>query len=81
MLDHLHPHRREIEHLPAFHSDLHRITEIPAAAGTAGGFVTDDSVRGRHLLETRTGMPRLPTRLPHSGLPQRFRRRLPEPVR
>lgn len=77
MLDHLHHHRRDIEHLPAGSPDLDRVGQLPTTPCTRDRFMTDDQVRGRDLLEARAGMPLLPA----PRRTQRLRLRLHQPVR
>jgi hypothetical protein len=63
VLDHLHRHRRQVEHLPAFHPHLRRVHQACAAAGARAGLVPAPLIRVVDHRQRRPRMPRLPTPL------------------
>ena len=78
MLGHLHRHRRQVEHLPPFHTHLRRARQGSAAPRTRAGLVPHPLVRIIDQSQRRPRMPRLATRLAPALTPQRFRSGLDE---
>ena len=76
VFDDAHGHRRQVEHLPAFHPHLGRVGQARPTARARAGLVPAPLVRVVDQRQRRTRMPGLPTRLTTTPSPQRLRRRL-----
>jgi hypothetical protein len=60
MLGHLHPHRRQVKHLPPLHAHLRRARQLRAALVAWARLVPQRLVRVDDLLQSRPGCPCCP---------------------
>jgi hypothetical protein len=76
VFDHLQRHRRQVEHLPAFHPHLGCVPQLGAASRARAGLVPLALVRVVDQRQRRPRMTGLPTRPTATPPAQRLRRRL-----
>jgi hypothetical protein len=76
MLNHLHRHRRQVDHLPPLHTHLHGARQIRTTPRAQTRLMPPPLVRVIDQRQRRPRMTGLPTRLATAPAPQRLRSRL-----